>query len=204
MDLSGKKTAGIIVAAGLSSRMGDFKPFLELGGRKLIEWTIGSLRKGGIRDIFVVVGYRADEMINFLGALNVNCVLNESYQSTHMLDSLKICLSRLEGFEQFFLLPCDIPLVNPCSIKALMDYKRNTGSMVVIPAYKGAKGHPPLIDMKCRDDILNYTGEGGLKQILKMYSKQTSILELPDPAVLMDADTPEDFEKLKEYFRSVL
>lgn len=71
---------GLIAAAGLSSRMGEFKPFMKLNGFPMIRMTVQSLKNAGIRDITVVTGYRADEMARILMPLEVRLVENRAYR----------------------------------------------------------------------------------------------------------------------------
>ena len=66
---------GLIAAAGLSSRMGGFKPFMKLNGFPMIQMTVQSLKNAGIREITVVTGYRAEEMARILERLGVRQVI---------------------------------------------------------------------------------------------------------------------------------
>ena len=74
------KINGLIVAAGLSSRMKDFKPLMKIDNKPLILNTINSLRQSNIEDITVVVGYRKDDLKDLLKNENVNIVFNENYK----------------------------------------------------------------------------------------------------------------------------
>ena len=80
------KINGLIVAAGLSSRMKDFKPLMKIDNKPLILNTINSLRQSNIEDITVVVGYRKDDLKDLLKNENVNIVFNENYKSTSMYE----------------------------------------------------------------------------------------------------------------------
>ena len=73
------KINGLIVAAGLSSRMKDFKPLMKIDNKPLILNTINSLRQSNIEDITVVVGYIKDDLKDLLKNENVNIVFNENY-----------------------------------------------------------------------------------------------------------------------------
>ena len=89
------KINGLIVAAGLSSRMKDFKPLMKIDNKPLILNTINSLRQSNIEDITVVVGYRKDDLKDLLKNENVNIVFNENYKSTSMYDSFKLGLKEI-------------------------------------------------------------------------------------------------------------
>ncbi|MGI6225278.1 MAG: nucleotidyltransferase family protein, partial [Peptococcales bacterium] len=73
------KLVALILAAGYSSRMGDFKPLLSLDSEYVITRTVNSLRAAGIADIRVIVGYRAEDLLPVLSSLGVTPVLNDNY-----------------------------------------------------------------------------------------------------------------------------
>ena len=118
------KYAAVVPAAGLSSRMGAFKPLLDLGGKPLICRTLDSLRAGGCGKIFIVTGHRADELEAAAAAPDVRFVRNPAYASTGMLESVQKGLFELlrEDPPDFvILLPGDVPLVNSDTMHALKD-----------------------------------------------------------------------------------
>ena len=86
------QTGALIVAAGKSSRMGDFKPMLQLGSISIAQRVINNFRQAGISKIVVVTGYRADVLERHLASNNVIFLRNEDYASTHMFDSVRIGL----------------------------------------------------------------------------------------------------------------
>ena len=90
------QTGALIVAAGKSSRMGDFKPMLQLGSISIAQRVINNFRQAGISKIVVVTGYRADVLERHLASNNVIFLRNEDYASTHMFDSVRIGLEYLK------------------------------------------------------------------------------------------------------------
>lgn len=193
------KIAGLIIAAGYSSRMGTFKPLMPLGEKTVIEAAIDSLRLGGITDIRVIVGHRAAEICQVLAGLPVVIVENPRY-AEGMFSSIVTGLSALtNGTEAFFLLPGDTPLIRRQSIKAMIRAYRKTKAAVVYPVFAGQRGHPPLISAKCFTNIRNSDGTGGLRSILAQYSADSVEVELADEGILLDIDTLEDYERLKQF-----
>ena len=109
--------AAVIAAAGLSSRMHEFKPLLCLGENTIIKRVIQSLREAGVGEIVVVTGYKTEVIQRHLAALNVRSVENKRFAETKMLDSLKLGLTALqEPYDFVFLMPGDVPLVRPETI----------------------------------------------------------------------------------------
>src|SRR5690242_15632941 len=110
------KINGIILAAGLSSRMKALKPLLKLKEKTIIEYSIDSMLQSGVQQVVVVLGYRAEEVAAVLLAkgdhpqLVLTC--NPHYAETDMLASVKFGLTSLPDCDAFFLLPGDMPAVN--------------------------------------------------------------------------------------------
>jgi molybdenum cofactor cytidylyltransferase len=194
------RVAGLIVAAGLSSRMRGFKPLLELCGKTVIETAAESLLSGGIDDLYAVSGYRARDIEPLLTRLGVKVVYNRRYAETDMFESVRLGLKEIrDKSDAFFLLPGDVPLVRPYTLRALVKAWAEGTSAVLQPVYQGRRGHPPLIDRSCYDAILGHDGTDGLRGALSRFSAQTEELELPDPGLVMDADTPDDYAAMCRY-----
>lgn len=188
---------GLIPAAGYSSRMGQFKPLLEAGGRSLLERAISSLREGGVEEIWVVTGFRAEEVRKEASRLGCRTVHNPDYPEG-MYSSVRAGVTALGNFEgAFFFLPGDIPLVRPSTIRYITS-SFSPDDQVLIPSFRGRRGHPPLMSAGLCRPILDYGGEGGLRGFME--ASQVSIRELPvsDRGILQDADTPRDLEQVQE------
>ena len=92
-------TAGVIVAAGLSSRMGEFKPLLPFRGSTIIENTINTMKRAGVDTIVVVIGYNKEVMEQALEGSNVIMVYNPNYATSDMMSSIKLgieCIIRIQ------------------------------------------------------------------------------------------------------------
>ena len=106
------KINGLVLAAGMSSRMGKFKPLLEMNGRTMIEQSIESMLVSGVDKIVVVLGYRGEDIEAVLDKAiyrsRIQIVYNENYETTEMLDSVKIGVQSIDDCDAFFLLPGDV------------------------------------------------------------------------------------------------
>lgn len=197
--------SALVVAAGLSSRMQAFKPLLPLGRKTVIETLIDTLQAAGLTDIVVVTGFCASEVEAHLAGRGIRFVRNERYAETEMYDSVKAGLIALDGrCHRFFFVPGDVPLFQPQTLWALHDTMRVHQADVAIPLYNGRRGHPVLIDARLLEDIRCYTGDGGLKGALQSLSHARQELAVPDPGILLDADTPDDYQRLLVYQQSML
>lgn len=197
-------TGALIVAAGLSFRMHNFKPLLLLGDKTIIETVIDKLIGAGIEKIVLVTGYRAAEIEELLSGRQLKIVRNENYALTQMFESVKIGLWELSGScSRFFFLPADLPLFRIHTLTSMCATINREGAGVVIPAYREQHGHPTLISEKETGNILGHDGSGGLKGALTALSCRKYELNIPDPGILLDVDTPQDYLRLKQYQSSM-
>lgn len=194
MSLEEKRVAAVILAAGLSSRMGDFKPLMNLGGQTVLSRCVESFRDAGIGHVVVVTGHRAQEVQAEVEELGVSTIHNPVFEQG-MFSSVCAAVSALSGLDAFFLLPVDIPLVRPATIMAL--YRAFDGR-IAYPCFEGERGHPPLVPFHLASEILRHDGSGGMKGLLERHDS----LDVPvwDRGILLDADTQDDFAALVRRF----
>ncbi|TCO71827.1 DVU_1551 family NTP transferase [Marinisporobacter balticus] len=193
------RIAAIIIAAGYSSRMNSFKPLLKFENGTAIERLVDTYRRFGIEDIYVVVGHRGKEIIEKLKGFEVTFVLNESYPQG-MFSSIKKGIMELDkDIDAFFMQPVDIPLIKIQTLERLKNSYARCDKGVFYPIFSEKKGHPPLIDCKYKDRILNSNSDGGLKRVLEVFQEDSLCVPVFDKAILMDMDKKEDYEKLSAY-----
>lgn len=201
------KTAGLVLAAGQSRRMGVFKPLMRIQGHTLLETSIQSLFAGGAQHVTVVLGHRAQEVEALLNkrfdAHHVGFVVNSAYESTDMLCSIQLGLRALPPCDAFYLLPGDMPAVKPATFQALATALAETDTKVAFPTLAGRRKHPPLIRTDCVADILAYHGDGGLRGIWQAYAGDIAEVAVKDEGCGLDADTMEDFVQLKRYLEQI-
>lgn len=114
----------VILAAGIASRMGDFKPLLPMGEESVIQNVVRVLREAGVQQIVVVTGYRKEVLEEHLKNASVMFVHNERFAQTKMFDSVKLGLEALDAAcEKILLTPADVPLVRKETVQALMAQK---------------------------------------------------------------------------------
>ena len=183
----------IVVAAGCSTRMRAFKPMLPLGQETIIQRVIRTLREADVEDIVVVTGFRGDELEAHLACAEVRLVRNQDYGSTGMYESICLGMRALLGTcGRFFVMPGDVPLVQSRTLLQM----RESNSAVVRPMCGGRPGHPLLLDADCIKILLQYSGLGGLRGAVNALSLSTEDMETDDFGVLLDADTPEDYQRV--------
>jgi len=196
------KFTAIILAAGLSSRMNAFKPLMLLGEMTILERVIRLFQSAGIEDIRVVAGYRAEDVLAVLNPLGIRSVINERYEQG-MFSSVAAGVKSIEADpEAFFILPADIPLVRPQTIRTLMQaWEKSETFGLIYPTFEGKRGHPPLISSVYAGDIEQWHGEGGLSAFLAQHESYSRDAAVADENILSDLDTQADYRKLLEKYK---
>ncbi|MDO4566477.1 MAG: nucleotidyltransferase family protein, partial [Oscillospiraceae bacterium] len=195
------EAGAVVVAAGMSSRMGDFKPMLNIGSITIAQRVIATLRQAGIEQIVVVTGYNADVLEHHLAKSHVIFLRNENYATTQMFDSARIGLEYMaKKCARVLFTPIDIPLFTASTAEALLQ----SGADYACPVCEGERGHPILLSRAIIERLLADSGEGGLKGALERTGIEEKFIEVEDAGILHDADTPEDYLSLLEYHNSQL
>ena len=194
------KYAAVIAAAGLSSRMHELKPLMKLGSSTMIDNVIDNLKEAGAEQIAVVTGYKSDHIRKHLEESGTIICENSEYASTKMMDSVKIGLHGLGdpgNYDYVFITPVDVPLVNKDTLER-MKKEAEKGCAVIRPSYSNKAGHPLMIRACEAQKLRHYEGEDGIRGFLREYAGNTSYVNVKDPGILMDADTREDYRKLRK------
>ena len=193
---------GLVLAAGLSRRMGEFKPLLPFRGKTLIENTIDSILSSGAHQVVVVTGHRADELEAVLREKYEGRVIltrNREFSTTDMLHSIQIGCAAMPECDAFFLLPGDMPVVEPITFQKVLAQRDGTLG-VIFPTLDGFRKHPPLVDYRLIPQILGFHGEGGLRRFWQEQEHLIRTVAVDDAGVWMDLDTQEDYKKCKEKY----
>jgi molybdenum cofactor cytidylyltransferase len=189
--------AAIILAAGRSRRMGAFKPLLPFGDRTVIECCIDNLRAAEVDEIVVVVGHRAEEVREHLKHSEVSFAVNPDPDS-EMSASIALGVEQAGSNARALIVALvDHPAVPPEVIRILIDeWKR--GATLVQPEHAGHGGHPVLIDMAYRDELLALDPARGLRALFAAHGEQVRRVPVASPYVARDMDTWEDYRRLHE------
>jgi molybdenum cofactor cytidylyltransferase len=187
--------AAIILAAGFSSRMGQFKPLLPLGKETITDRLVAVYLQNGV-DVYLVVGYRQEELRAATRARNIRVVANPDYPRGMFTGVLAGLRSLEAGYRGAFVNPVDIPLVSPATIRKLIRVAGEQPDRVLRPVFHGERGHPPLIPAAVFPAILAAGPDENLKSILNNYSAITIEVRVPDRNILFDLDEPADYQEL--------
>ena len=196
----GSRLGAVIVAAGRASRMGKTKPLLPVPGGNMLTREIELLARAGVRHTVVVTGHDAERIRAECSGPGVEFVFNPEYASTGMIDSMGMGLAALpDSMEGAFVLPADAPAFSLFTLRRERDTFDDGNADVIRPWTGELPGHPLLIRSRFFPEIRAYGGENGLRGLLSLHPNRIREVELPEPGLAMDADTPEDYRRLLEY-----
>ena len=185
----------IVLAAGLSSRMGVQKLLLPFGGKTVIAHIVDQLLASTVDEVHVVVGHQAERISRELSGRAVSIVNNPNYKSG-MLSSVRCGLRNLpEKCRAVIVMLGDQPSITTELIDRMLQSFASTEKNILVPLYKGKRGHPILFSSLYRDEILTQYGDVGLRGLLHGHSDDIFELAVSTASVLCDMDFPEDYRR---------
>ena len=201
MTASGGAPSAIILAAGLSSRMGQPKMLLPWGRMTIIEQVVTTILEAGIEPPIVITGSGDEEIRALLANYPVHLIFNPRYADGEMLHSLQAGIAVLDLQQQqcqaAFIVLGDQPQIQVSTVKGLIQEYESNPSLIIIPSYRMHRGHPWLIGKELWGEILALKLPRTLRDLLNDHSSQIQYLNLDTPTILSDLDTPEDYKRFR-------
>ncbi len=185
--------AGLVLAAGTSSRMGRNKLLLPLGKQSVVRRAVGTALAAGLEPVLVVLGHESEAVQAALHGLRYTPVLNRHYaQGLHT--SLRTGVAAVPATAQAALvLLADMPRVTADMVRTLVERYRATASPLVVSNYEGVEAPPMLYDRTLFPELLALDGDGCGKRVVKRHREES--LQVPWPAAaLADLDVPADMD----------
>lgn len=206
-----KDFSAVILSAGFSSRMHDFKPLLPIGGVPAVGRLVGEFHAAGVGEIIVVMGHRHREVLDYLQTLPqevrraVRPVHNEIFREG-MYTSVRAGVAAVSPKKQaFFMLPVDYPLVGADVFRCLMAHwngAKAADTRLLYPVFGERRGHPPLLSREFVHEILTEEQPMGLRSFFRNHQHHAENVVVNDETVLWDMDRQEDYERLCVFFES--
>lgn len=185
---------GVVLAAGLSRRMGREKVLLRLGGATPLERVIDGLKAAGVAQPIVVLREDLTEGIALAGRRGARVVVN-AHPEDEMLLSIRLGIAALAAsVDVFFVWPADHPAVAADTLRGLL--ARAAPERVVIPVYRGHRGHPALVGRALLGDITAIPPGEGLHRLWRDRPEVLEEFAVADEGVVLDMNTPEDYARV--------
>lgn len=186
---------GIVLAAGAATRMGRSKSLLEVDGTTFIERAIKLLRHAGCRYVIAVVGQDDDWVTRLADTSGAEPVFNEQ-RNSEQIDSLRLGIANLpDGYDAIVVLPVDFPRVQQRTVDGLLAEFTRQPAAVLNPAYQGRPGHPVIFARDVVTELLRPDLPDGARTVIESHIAEARTIDVDDPGVLIDIDTPADFKE---------
>ncbi len=185
----------VVLAAGESRRMGEAKQLLPFGGKTVLQTVVDRLLLTRADGVLVVLGCKQEEIRQTILDRDIRIVLNPDYREG-MFSSVRSGISALPHDATAFVICLgDQPWVDPDVVDRLIQVHLKSGRGIVIPTCNGKRGHPTLISIHYRDEILGLSEEHGLKPLTRGHPEDTAEEETGASEILEDIDTPQDYQE---------
>jgi molybdenum cofactor cytidylyltransferase len=190
------RIGGVVLAAGLSRRMGRNKLIVEVSGKSLVRHAVEAALEGGLDPVLVVTGHQPQEVEQALAGLSVRFVHNPAY-ADGLSTSLKRGIESLPGDRAgVMILLGDMPGVTPelvTRVKAAFDPTK--GRSICIATAEGEHGHPVLWGLEFFPELMRLSGDHGARGLMAAHPNNIVEVVAGDAGPLTDIDTPEALEK---------
>jgi molybdenum cofactor cytidylyltransferase len=198
----GEKVAGLLLAAGASTRMGHPKLLLPVEGRPMVERVLDECVRSDLDNVVVVLGNQSDRIAEALGALRrnpkVSLVVNPDYASG-MSASIRAGLPEVEkDYDHVMIVLADMPFVNADVINLLIHRYLSSDCLMGAVRVKGRRSHPVIFGRKTYPALMKLCGDAGARHLFQAPEKNFCLVDLGDAYDDQDIDTPEDYARLQE------
>jgi molybdenum cofactor cytidylyltransferase len=193
--LEEKKIAGVILSAGDSKRMGQPKALLTIKGETFLSIIIKNFLEAKFDPVMVILGNNYELIKDTISIKDKIQLFRNPNPEDGQLSSLQYAIKNLPldccGIVQALV---DHPRVALSSYNLIFNYSQKYSDKIIIPTNKNRRGHPVYFGKKYFPDILNAPLNQGARYVVEKYSKQVHLLEVEDDGIVIDIDTPEEYQ----------
>lgn len=201
-----RRITAILLAAGLSKRLGRNKLLLPLGDETVVRKTAKAVLASAASEVILVTGHEEAMVKRAVEDLDVRFIHNPRYaegQSTSMIAGVE---AAHEAAEAYLFVLGDQPLLTPGIVNDLISLyeKSRPDALVVAPSYQGRRGNPTLFSAALKDELLRTSGDAGGRGIIQRLETESPdkivFHRLSNDDIFLDIDTEEDYETMLRKF----
>lgn len=192
-----REIAGIVLAAGNSTRMGRPKQLLPFRGKTLLEHAIHSVQAAGCSGTLVVAGASLADIAGIVRASEAVLVENAGWKegiASSIRAGIKAAIALQEDIPAVLLTLADQPLVTPTVLQRIVERFRAGYTLAAASEYAGQIGVPAIFSRALFPELISLSGSQGAKQVLLRHSSQ--VQRVPAPEAALDVDSPTDYDNL--------
>lgn len=195
-SLNNSHIGAVVLAAGMSRRMGRPKLVLPWGNHTVIWQVVDTLDAAGVRDIVVVTGAARELVEKALDGMQARLAYNPGYEDGEMLHSLQVGIQALLPIAEALLVTLgDQPMIEAAAIRRVAGHYLDTGAQLVIPSYQMRRGHPWLVGRKYWNELLSMPANQTMHDFIQRHADEIHYIVYDSPSILEDMDTPEDYQQ---------
>jgi molybdenum cofactor cytidylyltransferase len=194
------KVGAVVLAAGLSSRMGQAKQLLDWGGKPMVRHVVEVLTEAALTPVIVVIGHQRAAVEQALAGTPAQAIFNPDYADGSMLRSLQVGLQYMLGLPAaqqpaaILAVLSDQPRLAAARAQWVVEQWQANGAAIVAPTFRGQRGHPILFARTVWPAVLGAAPVGSPRAILEQRPDQVALVEADDDAIVRDIDTPLDYQ----------
>jgi len=188
----------VVLAAGGSRRMGQPKLLIRVGEEPMVRWASRAACAAALAEVVVVTGAAAEQMREALAGLPVRAVHNPRWEEG-IGTSIGVGIRALsQEVKAALIVLADHPDLSTGVIDQVVRCFRSSGSPIVVPTWRGQRGHPVLFARAMFDDLLRLEGDRGARQLLDRPGAEVSLVEIDDASIVEDIDTWEEYTRARD------
>ncbi|HLK08244.1 MAG TPA: NTP transferase domain-containing protein [Candidatus Angelobacter sp.] len=188
--------AAVVLAAGMSRRMGTPKQLLRIGTETILQRTLKNVRDSNVSEIILVLGHAADDVQKAIATQGLKVVINPEYQQG-MGSSLRSGLAAVDAAAKAAIIVlADQPWVRAETLNRLIECHQERKPQIIVPTYRGFRGNPVLLDRSVFAEVQALNGDVGCRAIFGDHTEGIVKLPVDDPGILLDIDSRDDLENL--------
>ena len=188
--------SAIILAAGVSKRMGQPKMLLPWGKTTVLGQVLSIFQEAGVEDIIVVTGGDRKQVEQIVQQHKARSIFNKNFKRGEMLSSLQLGIEAQTSQAQATLIGLgDQPQVQAGSVRLICETFRSQRSSLIVPSFQRRRGHPWLVERSLWPELLTLKFPQSPRDFLNNHADEIKYVEVSTPTVLVDLDTPEDYQR---------
>lgn len=185
--------SAVVLAAGLSTRMGRPKMVLLVEGKPMLQKVLDALRGARVDETVVVLGPEASKIRSQVRFERERVVVNSRY-AQGMSTSLRLGLATVSPeAEAALVVMGDQPFLSSSTIDMVIEGFREGAAPIVVPVYRGVRGNPVLFAKSVFPEAMRVRGDVGARSVVRSYGSRVAEVPVEDEGVLSDLDTPEEY-----------